>query len=56
MKELFQALAVAALPTLIQQIGEGVREHLTAQRERDKPCDHGRPGGRLCAVCAEALG
>lgn len=50
-------IAVAAVPglatALITQIGEGVREKLREQRERDKPCAHGRPGGRLCAQCAE---
>lgn len=46
-------LAVVALPELIKQVGEGVREALKDGRERDKPCDHGRPGGRLCPACAE---
>lgn len=49
-------LAVAAIAPLINQLGEGVREELRARCERDKPCEHGKPGGRLCAACAEKRG
>lgn len=44
-------IAVAVLPVLATQ----VREAMTAKREADK-CEHGRPGGRLCAKCADAKG
>ena len=40
-------LAVAVLPVLIAQIGEGVREALRDRRERERPCAHGRPGGSV---------
>ena len=52
-KEIVVAATGGAASELIKQIGEGVREKLREQRERDKPCAHGKPGGRLCAQCAE---
>lgn len=42
---------VAVLPIVAEQAGRGVREALQDRRDRDKPCKHGRPGGRLCAKC-----
>jgi CMP-N-acetylneuraminic acid synthetase len=47
-------LAVAALPALVMQVGEAVREHLRAKREA--VCAHGRPGGRLCPHCSSVGG
>jgi len=46
-------LLLAVASTVAHQVGEGTRESLAAKRERDKPCKHGRPGGRLCAKCSE---
>lgn len=43
-------IAIAALPSLIVQLGEGVREHIRAKREAT--CAHGRPGGKLCPTCS----
>ena len=48
---LFGVLAAAVLSPLVTQLGEGMREHLADRRRRNKPCEHGRPGGRLCATC-----
>lgn len=45
-------IAVAILPVVATQVGEGIREALTAKRDAAK-CEHGRPGGRLCAKCTE---
>lgn len=45
-------IAVAVLPTIVAQVGEGVREHLKAKREA--VCAHGRPGGKLCPTCSSA--
>jgi hypothetical protein len=51
-KEAAKAIAVAVLPTVVAQIGEGIREALKARREQDKSCAHGKPGGRLYARCS----
>lgn len=48
---LARALLLAIAPTVAEQVGEGIREWLRARRERDAPCEHGRPGGRLCPHC-----
>lgn len=57
-ESLVRALLLAIAPTVAAQIGEGIRGWLRARREltqerpaTDVPCDHGRPGGRLCAAC-----
>ncbi len=44
-------LAVAILPALVMQLGEGVREHIRAKRAA--ACPHGREGGRLCPTCSQ---
>lgn len=49
MGELARALLVAVAPIVVHQIGEGFREWLRTRRETC--CEHGRPGGRLCAKC-----
>ena len=56
-------IAVAVLPEIAKQVGEGLREAAKDRREaakdrreRDKPCEHGRPGGRLCSKCAKDEG
>ena len=48
------AVAPAIASAIATQLGEGVREALRARREPDKPCTHGRPGGRLCPHCSAA--
>jgi hypothetical protein len=49
----WSAILIAVLPVVVEHVGEGVREALAARREADKPCKHGRPGGRLCAKCTK---
>lgn len=52
-RDIALSLAVAVLPVVVTQLGEGVREAIDARRRRDRLCDHGFPGGRLCVPCAE---
>ena len=47
------SLAVAVLPVVVTQVGEGIREAIEARRRRNRLCGHGFPGGRLCVPCAE---
>ncbi len=53
MMGLKEELAKAAAANVAWQLGEGIREALTARRERRRPCRHGRPAGLLCAACDE---
>lgn len=55
-KGLLHELVVAIAPTIASQLGEGLREWLRDRRARERAerCEHGRPGGRLCAPCADA--
>lgn len=47
----FRDLAIAVAPTLLSLAWNTARDEITRAREAEAPCDHGRPGGRLCAAC-----
>jgi len=44
-------IACALGPTLVSELGRGVRDALAHRRRMREPCPHGLPGGRLCAPC-----
>lgn len=43
------SIVVAVLPAVVHEVGGALRERAA----RNAPCVHGKPGGRLCAPCAE---
>ena len=49
LKDLGGKIVIAMIPTLVNQAGQAIREHL--KWRKNKYCDHGKYKGKKCEFC-----